>query len=602
MLEPSNRSLYTTALSPPRGYVFDQGLATTFSLDLTTLLAIPLHLLMLSADWTGSGTPEPIALLDGLRRVADRISVYCQTGRIALPTSHHVLYGLLESVVVQVKAPQKNGVFHPKLWALRYVNERDGAVLIRVLVLSRNLTVDDSWDVVLSVEGAPGDAQVTENAPLADLLRALPTSKLALQPVFGTARARAKLLADEISRCRWTLPRGFNTVVFRCLGLSDEEWLPPRSTRLAVITPFCGAQAVSEVVKRTGQAVALVSRPEELAKLPSAALGQFDRVLIMDDAVENEQVAGEGADREGAKGLHAKVYVSQYNWDTTVALGSANMTEAGLFGTNVEVMAELTGKRSAVGGIDDLLAPGGLGGVLVAYQPGESVAPSAEEVAAEQALELARRSLATAKLSLRCEGGAEGWRLVLCSETRPKLAGMETVRAWPVSWDEGSAVDASALLGGQEVVLGECPLASITGFVAFSLTARGFPMQIQFVLNLPVVGVPEGRGAAITRVLIDNEGAFLRYVRLLLAQDPEEGLSAVGAGNAGSTWSAFAPVGLDELSLLEELARSLGRNPARLKEIDRLVQDLMASPDVQHVIPAEFLTLWQAFQPLLEEA
>lgn len=602
MLDPNTRSLYTSALNPPPGYAFDQALATTFSLDLTTVLAIPLHLLMLSADWSGSGSAEPIALLDGLRRVADRISVYCQTGRIARPTSHHVLYGLLESVVVQVKAPKKNGVFHPKLWALRYVNERDGAVLIRVLVLSRNLTVDDSWDVVLSIEGTPGHSRVTENAPLSELLRALPTSKLALHEVSSAAKARAKLLADEISRCRWTLPRGFNKLDFRCLGLSDVGWLPARSSRLAVITPFCGAQAIGEVVKRTGQAVALVSRPEELVKLPQTALSKFDQVLIMDDAVETEQADGGDGDRESAKGLHAKVYVSQYNWDTTVAVGSANMTEAGLFGANVEVMAELTGKRSAVGGIDDLLAPGGLGDVLVAYQPGESAAPSAEEVAAEQALEAARRSLATANLTLRCEAAEDGWRLVLRSDGRPKLACIHTVRAWPVSWDEGRAVDVSAISSSHEVVLGECPLASITGFVAFSLTTRDFPMQVQFVLNLPVVGLPEGRDAAITRVLIDNEGAFLRYVRLLLAQDSEDGLPAAGTGNTATPWSAFGSVSLDELSLLEDLARSLGQNPARLREIDRLVRDLMASPDGRHVIPAEFLTLWRAFRPLLEEA
>ena len=41
MLNPDSRSIYTSALTPPPGMVFDEGLGTTFSLDPTTLLSIP---------------------------------------------------------------------------------------------------------------------------------------------------------------------------------------------------------------------------------------------------------------------------------------------------------------------------------------------------------------------------------------------------------------------------------------------------------------------------------------------------------------------------------------------------------------------------------
>src|SRR5580700_5687317 len=65
-------------------------------------------------------------------------------------TYPHVLYGLLESSVVQVTAPH-GGVFHPKIWVLRF--KRAGHVedvVLRVLILSRNLTGDRSWDLSLS--------------------------------------------------------------------------------------------------------------------------------------------------------------------------------------------------------------------------------------------------------------------------------------------------------------------------------------------------------------------------------------------------------------------------------------------------------------------
>jgi hypothetical protein len=600
VLDPSARSLYTSSLAPPPGYAFDQGLATTFSLDLTTLLTVPLHLLMLSTEWDKSGLPDPIAVLEGLRRVTSRMSVYCQSGRIAPPASQHVLYGLLESVVIQVRAPKVNGVFHPKLWVLRYLNNENGSVLIRVIVLSRNLTVDDSWDTVLAVEGTPGAVQIAENQELSRLVSALPTPRLALQTVPDIAKSRAKLLAREIERCRWELPRGFNSLVFTCLGLSEGSWLPPQSSRLAVITPFCGAQAINQVVKTSGRAVALISRPEELAGLPQQVLSQFERVLVINQAAEAEWGTDQPPGAGGHLGLHAKVYVTQQGSDVTVAVGSANMTEAGLFGTNVELVAQLAGKRGAVGGVDDLLASEGLGGVLTEYEPSQPDMPSDSEIAAEKALEAARRTLATTELTLRCEASGDQWRLVLRAESPPALDGIERLHIWPVSWDESRAVDALALAHGEPIDLGCCALVSITGFLVFSLTALDFPSSIDFVLNVPLQGLPEGRDAAMTRLLVDNQGAFLRYVRLLLALDLDSGFTAGGDG--GSSWSFGDWSGLDELSLLEDLAKSLGRDTARLKEVDRLVRELTTGPETSDVVPGEFLTMWRAFQPLLEES
>jgi hypothetical protein len=54
-------------------------------------------------------------------------------------------------MVVEVQAP-KGGVFHPKLWLLRYTAENQPA-FYRLLNLSRNLTFDRSWDIILCLEG-----------------------------------------------------------------------------------------------------------------------------------------------------------------------------------------------------------------------------------------------------------------------------------------------------------------------------------------------------------------------------------------------------------------------------------------------------------------
>ena len=68
------------------------------------------------------------------------------------------------------------------------------------------------------------------------------------------------------------------------------------------------------------------------------------------------------------QGLHAKAYIIEDGWKTTLYLGSANATSPSLMsGANVEILAELTGYKSAVGGIDALLGDDGLQEYLIDY-------------------------------------------------------------------------------------------------------------------------------------------------------------------------------------------------------------------------------------------
>ena len=55
-----------------------------------------------------------------------------------------LLFSFLEEMVVQALPKNSTGAFHPKVWVLRY--RREDEAMLRVLVLSRNLTFDKSWD------------------------------------------------------------------------------------------------------------------------------------------------------------------------------------------------------------------------------------------------------------------------------------------------------------------------------------------------------------------------------------------------------------------------------------------------------------------------
>ena len=139
MLNPNNRMLYTSALTPPVGMVFDQAVATTFSMDPTLLLEAPVYLALLNGN--DREKPDPLQILQSIRRYADKITVYVQAGRIQVPESAKAnpVYSLLEKMIVEAKAPN-GGSFHPKVWAIRFIDELEKNVVIRLVVLTRNLT------------------------------------------------------------------------------------------------------------------------------------------------------------------------------------------------------------------------------------------------------------------------------------------------------------------------------------------------------------------------------------------------------------------------------------------------------------------------------
>src|SRR5687767_3776351 len=121
MLDPTDRTVLTEAIRAPAGFRFDQVIATTYTLDLLALLTLPLSFTLSSGDGiTEAGRVDPIALLDALRRHASRMTVFCHAGGIGAPRRGQLLFGFLESSVIQAKAPRVGGVFHPKIAVVRY--------------------------------------------------------------------------------------------------------------------------------------------------------------------------------------------------------------------------------------------------------------------------------------------------------------------------------------------------------------------------------------------------------------------------------------------------------------------------------------------------
>jgi hypothetical protein len=503
---------------------------------------------------------------------------------------------VLEPVVIPVKAPL-GGAFHPKLWALRFRREGETPVL-RLVVLSRNLTNDRSWDITLAVEGAPTGRERPDNEGLRSLLANLPN--LNRQTPSGT-KTKVLELAAQLHSAEWRLPDGFEDLRFVSLGFNGKGWSPQPSQKLAVISPFVSAKALEGLANSTDEPVLLVSRAEELDALGNLAQQSFPRRLTLREAAETEDGEDLSEESEVLQGLHAKVYIGQNGWNTTIALGSANATSAALDGRNVELIAEVTGKRSKIGGIDAIFSDEHLGKLLENYLPQEPQAEDDAILLAEQRLEAAKAALIAADIRLLCTGDGDQRKLVLKPGGPIALDGIDTLKAWPVSLKADLAADVKQIRLGQEVAVSDCSLSAVTGFVAFELTSSPALDACRFVLNLPVDGLPEERLAAVVRTIVANREGFLKYLLFLLADIDEDGLpndvllALTTEGNRnGFTLESALP-------LMEEMTRALSREPARLDSIQSLIEDLVRTDQGRQIVDENFLKLWSVYSTVLQE-
>lgn len=590
MLSPNNRSVYTDALTPPAGYVLDRAVAATFAMDLTTLLSVPLQLVLQSTEDRDELMRDPISLYEALQRATERVHVFVQHGRIQAPRSSHLLFSLLEPMITEVVAPG-GGAFHPKLWVLRFVSPDGKHAQFRLMLASKNLTADRSWDVALTLDGSAGSLENENGVAIASFVEQLP----ALAKGDYESVDSYSSLVEELRRVEWEVPEGIDWLRFHVLGLGNASWQPAPNRRLVVISPFVRPKALEMLAKTSEIPVAVVSRSESLAELGGA--GPFRTAYVLHDAAETE----DGEDYEGGGleiGLHAKVYMFQIGQQTHLAVGSANATDAALIArNNVEILAELAGPTYKVGSVLKFLDPdsdNGLGQYLVPWTANdvEEIDSTAREN--EKRLEKARNALLNANLELDCRQDDEDWVLELAVGEPVELAGLKSVLAWPVTVGVERAVDASGLDIGSPIRLPAQSMSSLTSLIAFKLKAGS--AGLMFALNLPVTGMPEERDRAILRSVVQNRQGFLRYLLLLLAglgdgADVGAVARAFSAKSAKQTQSA-----IDDIPLLEELVRAFSRDRKRLVKVERLIDDITQDGEAEDILPEGFLTFWQVFQ------
>ena len=578
MLPPDARLVLTDALRPPPGAAFERAVALTFTLDLESALVVPLAF----AAHAVQETNDPLTIMESIRGCADRVDIFCQAGHISVPSVSTDLHAFLEKMVHPVRRPRPGRLFHPKLWAVRFWDEANGTYLARLLVLSRNLTPDRSWDACLRLDGTVSTRRQASNRPLADLINHAVSLAIDLP---DERRAGVAALVEDLRRVEWELPEGVSELTFHGMGIPGPSRPDFAGSRHLVITPFCDAEGVTDMAPSAD--VVLVGRQEELDRLPEATLEGSDVHVVSEMAGLPPEDAS--ASQGILTGLHAKLYVVEQGWNARLFIGSANATEAA-FGGNTELLVELAGRRKTLG-VDTMIgADAAFRTILEPYQRQAAV----ERDEDKWRLENFMRDVASIALTATVQPGDDAYFLTVTGERDlPSSEGVGLLAELLTRRGEAVKLTPGAAMWEQ---FGPLPITDITPFVVLTAEDDG-GRSLSTVVRASLIGDPSGRLDEILARQVDTPEKFLRFLALLLGLGSEAILpEGTGGANGKGSWPGVASPGI-----LELLMSGLVDQPKQLDDLARLVERLSKTERGLQLLPTGFAELWAVIDPVRRE-
>lgn len=603
-LTPETRVMLTDALRPPAGYRVDIAVGTTYSLNLTALLLAPLSFALFDqGNADDIGAVDPIRLLEAVRRHADHTTVFCQAGGIHVPGNYRSILTFVEDSVLEVMPPHDGAIFHPKIWAIRF-EDAEGDRLHRVVILSRNLTLDRSWDTALVLD--EDDAGTIDASPAAGFVAQLPG--FAVRSLDERRAAEVADLATSLSGVHLATPSPFTSGELIPIGISPERiWpFPSEGRRVLAISPFLTKGAV-ESIGRIASERTLVSRAEALELVGSHTLegwsvNVLQRLAEVDPANDVTDVSTAEPDGflEAHEGLHAKTFViDERGGQSIVVTGSANLTSP-TWGTNVEFDAVLRGPTSACG-VETVLhgsteAPG-LTRILEEFSVTDAEGVSDPKNETSYRLERFHQQLAASKPTLHvAELDEDRVTVTLSLDIPPQAPGESSI------WLASLPAQSQPIASQTEWTI--APLW-VTPFIALETTLGDGPARVtrSCVIKTSLTGAIDGRRQDAVFSILRNKEDVLRYLVFLLGDPSYDALFAQLAGVDGEGFhGSDRPVLTSaDVALFEPLVRATGRDEDALARVASLIEDLQALPNGDELIPDGFEELWDVVWQVHQE-
>ncbi len=630
-----NDLLYGDLLSSP-GYDVNYAVGMTYSLDLEALLAVPLSIGALGElDEITSQTP--LCLLEAIQKSKDKFVVFCNKGEIKVPKKANKIFSLLESSVREVSGRLSDSGedignwrfsnFHPKMWIIRETSREDKTdSRMKVIILSRNLTFDNSLDVAVSMTGKimKGHVDSTKQQPLIELLNDLTP--------FADSDQRKKIkdIMDGLNHVERfdlddTTYDDYDFIVFNNRGkiyttMLDGSYRPVhhkdirrlmQGTDVMIFSPFIDQETIDWMndFKNRGYRFLVTRRENVTSEILELCTSRQSSVYVMKERMIDNELS--------SIDIHAKMYFVAYPRGVNanyLFLGSANATTSA-FGPkedktnvphlNTELLVRLRFKRSQnrAGNFKDSL--------IDEDDPGcrfervtEPLAPETDKQSRYSDSERIFKYLISGNyLKANCSASENDLYDVRITFYKSrfihtlKLYGILrtinpesfSIKAIPIQIpsQEKDLEDGLTFSGLRADCLSEYYTIRVTSKIDETDTIQG-------IVKIPTDGIPAERETMILRSLIDTKDKFMDYVSLVMTDSPELTIQdiyateTVLAGKEGKTVSAAAG------TLYEQMLRIAATDPKRFERISEVADKLDSS-----VIPEDFKQMYDKFRTLL---
>ena len=557
--------MYGDMLNSP-GYDVEFAVGLTYSLDLEALISVPISFGMLG-DSEDFAKQSPTCLLAAIRKSSDKIAVFCNPSSIKVPKDCRKVYSLLEKSVFPVK---QKGSFHPKLWAIQEVNKK-GHRRIKLVVLSRNLTFDDSLDIVVSLTGdVTGTIRnKSKYMPVVNLLDwvakfASPQKREMVRKLCENFRTVDKFFVDE----------PFDDYEFYAFnpavnGLMNQEDIydEMQGRDMIVFSPFIDEKTLNWLFEKASRKH-LVTRRNNITQNVHNLMGSGNIFAVNESLIDDEETKVD---------LHAKMYFVSKGGNNNLYLGSANATHSA-FNRNTELLLRLhyipykasfdKFKETMLGEEENQYVP-----VDTIFADNCTRVLTDEEIAFGEAI----RSIDHAKV---VKTGDQYDTIIYFK----KCGWNVHVSISPL---QGPANKPSVEISAETKISGML-LKDLSEF--YILTSGNDPKtQQRSLIKIRTDGIPEERDNAIFQSIVDTENKFINYVSILLSDHPQETLfnekeqeRLLGKKVLGKDSSATT-------SLYEEMLNTVSNDPDQL---DIIKQDLDKFGDK---VPESFKTMLDVF-------
>jgi hypothetical protein len=583
-LNNRDRSSYLDVLKPELGYSVDYILGTTYSLDLDTILMSSLSLCLNQSEDISLQIADPVALLEGCRRLSENSIILFESGQIHHPKKYNQLYYFIEQSLYSVKTP-KGGVFHPKIWLVRYKNDF-GESSYRFICLSRNITFDTSWDFAFVVNGREDSVQSDVGRQISKFFKDIQPEGLKDSQKDIYSRA-----LQDIKRVHFEVPNNLE-MSFHGLGFKKNETPFDASSydKQCIVSPFVRRKFKEE---HLAQENILISSSYEIHKMEDASKEYFKDILVINDALfdfktKDEEISEELNDV--GSDLHAKMYFLEKGKSAELFLGSANATDAA-FSTNIECLVGLKGKVDQIG-IDQFLNSDedfGFRTILKDYENGTLSENELNQEEFDSQIYKIKKALFSSNLKFEYSNENDIFQITLIFSPVPEWKQLKKTYNFNVSVNLLSNPSKKIDLDNK-TPFSELSLADLTSLFCFSISIPAFDKPaVTFTQKIDGPEFPKKRSDHVIRSSIDSMEKFIRFLYLILngGEVTVEALSGIIEKGSKHGMSKHYL----QIPLFEEILKSLARTPEKLTYIDKVIEGLKDAET--KIIPDSFLNLWE---------